>query len=292
MLRRFWFTLFLLSLLVALTACGQAQSQASKVTPTPTLDQSAQLFEQTVEAKASAVVTITPTPGNTQGYQPVQPLLAKVVSNGPVDVTGDQSVPDAALNAANQILQAMLQHRPDIAATLRQNGTFTVVSSRNEHICDLPYFSQYGSSLCQQYGEGGAGGTLDHPITACDEKNLLAEPDDPYQRGRGAFSQDICVHELAHTIMNVGLSQADRDRIIARYQAAKQEGRWAAGDYDMSNEFEFWAVMSQFYFRAGPSSTYSPTFTHVANGPDALKQYDPATFALLDSIYQGSTNLQ
>lgn len=263
MLRRFWYLLFLLSFLVALTACGEPQ-----------------------------VVTITPTPSNTQGYQPFQPLLAKVVTNGPVDVTGDQSVPDAALSAANKILQAMLQHRPDIVTTLRNEGTFTVVASRNEHICDLPYFSQYGSSLCQQYGEGGAGGTLDHPITACDEKNLLAEPDDLYQRGRGVFSQNICVHELAHTIMNVGLSQTDRDRIISRYQVAKQEGLWAAGDYAMTNEFEFWAVMSQFYFWAGPNSTYSPTFTHVANGPDALKQYDPATFALIDSIYRGSTNLQ
>lgn len=292
MFRRFWYLLFLLCFLVVVTACGEAQSGGSKMTPTPTLDQSSQLFKQTVEAKASSVVTITPTPGNTQGYQPFQPLLAKVVTNGPVDVTGDQLVPDAALSAANKILQAMLQHRPDIVAALRNDGTFTVVASRNEHICDLPYFSQYGSSLCQQYGEGGAGGTFEHPITACDEKNLLAEPDDPYQRGRGAFSQNICVHELAHTIMNVGLSQTDRDRILARYQAAKQEGLWAAGDYAMTDGMEFWAVMSQFYFSAGPNSTYSPAFTHVANGPDALKQYDPATFALIDSIYQGSTNLQ
>jgi hypothetical protein len=55
---------------------------------------------------------------------------------------------------------------------------------------------------------------------------------------------------------------------------------------------EFWAVMSQFYFWAGPNSTYSPTFTHVANGPDALQQYDPVTFALIDGISQGSANRQ
>jgi hypothetical protein len=60
----------------------------------------------------------------------------------------------------------------------------------------------------------------------------------------------------------------------------------------MSNSMEFWAVMSQFYFWAGPNSTYSPTFTHVANGPDALQQYDPVTFALIDGISQGSANLQ
>ena len=231
-----------------------------------------------------------PTPRHILKYQPFQPLLAKVVANGPVYVTGDQSVPDAALNAANKILQAMLQHRPDIAAILRQYGAFTIVSSRTERICDLPYFSQYNSYLCQLYGEGGAGGVTEHPITACDEKNLLAEPGDAYQRGKDTLGQNICVHELAHTIMNVGLSQTDRGLILARYLAARQEGLWT-GDYAMTNEQEFWAVMSQFYFSAGPGSAYTPAFNHVANGPDALKQYDPATYALLNSIYQGSSNL-
>jgi hypothetical protein len=92
--------------------------------------------------------------------------------------------------------------------------------------------------------------------------------------------------------MDVGLSQADRDRIYQRYRAAMREGLWRKGDYDMSNEMEFWAVMSQFYFWAGPGKPYSPTFTYVANGPDTLKHYDPATFALLDSIYKGSARLQ
>jgi hypothetical protein len=283
------FVAMLLGLMVVLTACGSTQTGTSLITPTATV-QTPDAFIQTVQARASQVA---PTPTATTGsYRPFQPLLAKVVMNGPVDVTGDQSVPDAALNAANAILTDMLQHRPDIVAALRRDGTLTVVASRNESICDLPYFSGYNSSLCQKYGEGGAGGTPDHPVTACDEKNLLAEPDDPYQRGKSPYSQDICVHELAHTIMDVGLTQADRDRIEQRFLAARQEGRWGMGDYAMSNALEFWAVMSQFYFSAGPGKPYSPTFTQVANGPDALKQYDPATFALLDSIYQGSTNLQ
>lgn len=219
--------------------------------------------------------------------------MKKVVAVGPVYVTGDASVPDSALKAAGLILATMLQHRPDIGVTLRTFGAFTAVSSRSERICDLPYFSQYSASLCSQYGEGGAGGTLDNPVTACDEKNLLAEPDDPYQRydhSQGSFSQNICVHELAHTIMDVGLSQADRDRIQARFLAAQQEGLWK-GDYAMTDDLEFWAVTSQFYFWAGPESTYS-AFHHIPNGPEALKRYDPATFALLDSIYHGSANLR
>lgn len=139
--------------------------------------------------------------------------------------------------------------------------------------------------------QGGAGGTLARPITACSERNLLKEPDDPYERSSSPVGQNICVHELAHTIMNVGLTQKDLNRIHARYLAAMQEGRWK-GDFALTNDQEFWAVMSQFYFVAGPNQPYAPAVNHVANGPEALQRYDPATFALLDSIYQGSVDLR
>jgi hypothetical protein len=220
---------------------------------------------------------------------PFEPLLAKVVTDGPLYVTGDSTVPDAALAAAGTILGTMLRHRSDIIETLRLHGTFTVVGPRDKPICAIPYFVGVPASDCAHYGYGGAGGILDHPITACGERNLLKEPDDPYQRGQGPYSQDICVEELGHTIMNVGVTADELARINQRYAAAHQQGLWS-GDYADTNAMEFWAVMSQFYFWAGPSATYS-AFHHVANGPQALKAYDPETFALLDSIYRGSANL-
>jgi hypothetical protein len=97
------------------------------------------------------------------------------------------------------------------------------------------------------------------------------------------------VHELARTIMNNGLTADDLARIDQRFTDVQQQGLWS-GDYAATNSMEFWAVMSQFYFWAGPSATYS-AFHHIANGPQALKAYDPQTFALLDSIYRGSANL-
>ncbi len=259
----------------------------STATPTLTLSPTSRV-NPTLSPTSGVKPTLSPT-SKVLTYTPFAPLLAKVLATGAVYVTGDQAVPEAALTAANTYLEDMLQHRPDIIVTLRQNGTFTVVASRTQHICDLSYFKNLSSSDCAAYGEGGAGGTASSPITACDEQNLLAESSDPYQRG-GYYSQNICVHELAHTIMDVGLPQADIGRIVARFQAAKQQGLWT-GDYAMTNEFEFWAVMSQFYFCAGPNHTYSTAFNHVANCPNTLKQYDPATFALLDSIYKGSTDL-
>jgi hypothetical protein len=203
---------------------------------------------------------LLPTATSTPNYQPFEPLLAKWVAVGPVYVTGDQDVPDAALKLAGVLLDAMLRHRPDIGTRLRMHGAFTVVVAHNQNLCDLPYFSYYTTSQCSTLGERGAGGTLALPITACTERNLLAEPGDPYERGRSPLSQNGCVHELAHAIMNIGLTQADRNRIHMRYLEALHEDRWT-GDYALTNDQEFWAVMSQFYFWAGPTMPYAPHST-------------------------------
>jgi hypothetical protein len=271
-------------LILAIAACGGTRSAV----PSPTATASATPFPSSTPIQ----ITIPSSDDSTPAYVPFQPLLAKIAGVGPVYVTADRTVPDAALIDAGKTLSVMLRHRPDIAVQLRVYGAFTVVASRNETICDLSYFSQYRGQpgLCTQFGEGGAGGVMGNPITACDERNLLEEPDDPYSRGTALVGQNICVHELAHTIMNVGLTVSDVSRIDEQYRAAKASGLWT-GDYAMTNAMEFWAVMSQFYFHAGPSASYS-AFHHIANGPTALKRYDPATFALLDSIYQGSTDLQ
>lgn len=228
----------------------------------------------------------------TPAYRPAFDLLSQVVDVGPVYVTGDASVPRAALVEAGRILATMLAHRPDIGAVLRAHGVFTVVASRSERICDLPYFAHVSAYACAAYGQGGAGGTLSSPLTACSEKNLLGESDDPYgrdDRSPGSVSQNVCVHELAHTIM-IGLSQADVARITDRYHAVEHT-LWR-GDYAGTNALEFWAVMSQFYFGAGPEHTYALEFYHIPNGADALRRYDPATWSLLDSIYRGSANLR
>jgi hypothetical protein len=122
--------------------------------------------------------------------------------------------------------------------------------------------------------------------------NLLATADDTGNlRYRGPYGQNACAHELGHLIMESGLTDADRSLITARYNAAKDSGLWDPKEYAMTNEREFWAVMTQFYFSACGSVPLPPLWVHVLDGPDALKQYDPETFQLVDSIYRGSANL-
>ena len=183
----------------------------------------------------------------------------------------------------------MLIHRLDLVAALRREGAFIAVAPLDKKICSLPYFSDESHPTCDRFGYGGA--TRVNPVTACGERNLLKEHDDPYLRGQGRYSQNICLHELAHMVMDVALDYQARQQIADRYVSAHAENLWK-GDYADTNPDEFWAVMSQFYFWAGPSAPYSEAFVHVANGPQALREYDPQTFALVDSVYQGSADLR
>lgn len=250
-------------------------------------------FHAVLQPTATSSPTLSPTATATPtglSYIPYQSLMAEVLKTGPVYVTADASVPMAALNDAAIMLATMLRHRPDVITILDDEGAIIAIFGRTETVCSLPYFSIFhGTDVCTSRYAGGAGGTFSLPVTACSEKNVLKEPDDPYGRGTEPFGQNVCVHELAHTIMDVGLNEADRERIEARYEAAKSAGLWA-GDYAMTDSNEFFAEMSQAYFSAAPAVPID-TNHYGINGPASLKRYDPATFALIDSIYHGSSNL-
>jgi hypothetical protein len=239
-------------------------------------------------------VTPTPPPGATPAYATWKPLQVQVTAVGPLYSTGGPNVTPAALTAAGATLDAMLRHRPDVAATLRAHGVFTIVLNHDQHVCDSPYFASFPASFCAR-SLWSNGGVPALPVTVCSERNLLAEPDDTYGRGSKPWGQNICAHELAHTIMNIGLTQTERDRIVARFHAVQATTLYT-GDYAMANEFEFWAVMSQCYFSAapmaGPNGDFQQVIDHHVNGPDGLKRYDPETFALLDAIYGGPADLR
>jgi hypothetical protein len=119
---------------------------------------------------------------------------------------------------------------------------------------------------------------------------VLKQADDPFGRGIRADGENVCVHDLAHTIMNVGLTSAERLAIQKRFEEALREGLWDR-DFALTNADEFFAEMSQTYFCANPEV---PTFlhTHGINCAAELQAYDPVTFSLIDGIYRGSAELR
>ena len=76
----------------------------------------------------------------------------------------------------------------------------------------------------------------------CAEENLLALPSDRHKDHR-----DIATHEFAHVIHRHGVDAAYGKRITAAYARAKADGLWRTA-YAMTNEQEFFAELSMWYF--------------------------------------------
>lgn len=223
-------------------------------------------------------------------YQPYRQLMPQVADQGPLLTTSSEEVPLQALIEAASFMATMLELRPDVVATLQEAGALTAVFGRMQNVCDLPYFEDLeGSAVCDD-AAGGLGGVPGRPATACSEKNLLKQQDDPFGRGTRADGENVCVHELAHTIMNVGLSDGERNAIVARYNEAIEENRWD-GDFALANADEFFAEMTQVYFCANPE-VMTFNHNHGVNCADELQAFDPATHALIENIYIAPSDLR
>ena len=223
-------------------------------------------------------------------YTTYKPLMALVSTVGPVCVTGSSRVPPLALDEAGRMLQTMLANRSDIGSQLRRVGALTAIFGRIENVCDLPYFSDLaGSASCQAEG-GLAGAAPDRPATACSEKNVLKQGDDPFGRGSRADGENVCVHELAHTVMNVGLSNRERREIESRFNAGDTKELWR-GDFSLENAHEFFAEMTQAYFCANPEV---PSYLHTRgiNCAGELQDYDRATYDLIHGIFRGAADIR
>ena len=266
---------------VATSVPPTATSAPPAATPVPPIETP----RPTATPEPSATTTATPF----EDYAPYRPLMDEVVFLGPLYTTSATEVPVAALEHAGTMLSIMLRHRPDVVETLQAAGALTAVFGRSQSVCDLPYFSDLkGTRTCQE--PGGLGGVPGRPATACSEKNVLKQPDDPFGRGTRTDGENVCAHELAHTIMNVGLTDEERLAIRKRFEAALQEGLWK-GDFALENADEFFAEMSQTYFCANPEVS-AFLHTHGINCAEELQAYDPSTFSLIDGIYREFADLR
>ena len=115
-------------------------------------------------------------------------------------------------------------------------------------------------------------------LTSCGEENLLRLPKDKYS------GRDICVHEFAHNIRQLGVSRSVAALFNKQYEQSLAKGRWK-GAYSGTNPDEFFAELSMWYF--GTHGDLKMEGPKPADGPEGLKRYDPEAFALLDDFYQG-----
>jgi hypothetical protein len=201
---------------------------------------------------------------------------ARAVGGIPV-VASARVQPEALLEAA-WLIDKMLAERPDVAAAIGRSPVRFVVMAHDEFTTDVPEHSDLEPRDYWDRRARGLGATLQRPATSCGEENLLCFAGDPYA------TENILIHELAHTIHEIGLAQVDptfQKRLDAAFAAASEQRRWD-GTYARTNASEYWAEGVQSWFSCNRTNDreHGPV-----NSPAAVREHDSPLAVLLEEVF-------
>jgi hypothetical protein len=217
----------------------------------------------------AAVASILDAAPRSAASPPPNFYTQSVEVNG-VTIRGSSKVDKATMETVKARVAKMLANAPTITANFKAAKMELHVFARSEKITDLPEYAAFAQAATvddNSFEHRFHGGKPTGTSVACSEENVMRDKSDPYPN-----DYDVCTHELAHSVLEIGVDPAARLKVIARYHAALGEGLYD-GVYAGSSFNEFFAEASAHYFG------YSG---------GGLQKSDPTTFALLDSLYGGS----
>ena len=267
-------------------SCFGAQAQNVPVSAPPPL----------VAGYAQAMITA---PSSTMG---VDSFYKKYTDAFGIPIVSSGKVPDDALLMARDIVNYMLMKRMDVRTALINHKARVLVMAQTEMETDLPERHDWKKPTKEDRrltpGErenydkpGGIASMSDREywnkrargmggnVTSCAEENLLGYPGTRY------YGENILVHEFSHNIMGA-LRTADTAlyrSILVAYDAAKLKGLYK-GQYAINTVAEYWAEGTQWWFWSNIEFYDGDTRIQT---PDDLKAYDPALYAILESVYAG-----
>lgn len=228
---------------------------------------------------AGEPLTATAVPAAERQRLSLSPVYTQYVrAAGGIPVVASDRVQPEALAEAAWLIDVMLAKRPDVAAAIGRSPVRFVVMAHDERTTDVPEHSDLEPRDYWDRRARGLGATLERPATSCGEENLLCFAGDPYA------TENILIHEFAHTIHQIGLAQVDptfETRLRAAFADAERTGRWT-GTYARENPAEYWAE--------GVQSWYGCNRTHdrehgAVNSPAAVAEHDPPLAALLTEVF-------
>lgn len=228
----------------------------------------------------------------------LDPFYRQHLDAGGIPVVASERVPSAALEAARDIVTAMLAHRRDIRSDLVGRRVRVAVIGLEEGTMDLPEYRHWQKperddprlTACErdeydiriaplsraQYWNARTRGTGGNPVSVGAE-NLLARPNTRF------FGENILVHEFSHAVL-ASARRVDPElyrRLGSAFASATAGGKWR-GDYAAVNVDEYWAEGTQFWFETNMISRLDDGTILSA---DDLRRYDPALAGLLEEVY-------
>jgi hypothetical protein len=235
----------------------------------------------------------------------IDPYYTKFTWAREFTVVGRQAS-DEALLQANDTIRKMFAYRHDILKAIIADGVKLVVLGPQEKISDLPG--------CKDKNLDHTARFLDYTpqvkLLVVDQQNVLAGPQDPYAGGcqvirvfAKAFyhvtatrpvdpnwdkrGRDVQQYEMRVQRMDVRFDE----RLKELHAKALSAGKWK-GTPAIQNRIEYWAEGVLAYFDAAGRGMTPTDAEHPIATREALKQYDPDLFALVDETmaYKGKVD--
>ena len=208
----------------------------------------------------------------------LKPFYKKYVSAGGIPIISSAKVSDYALLEAAYLVDRMLADRPDLARAIAGNKVRVSIMAVDEFTSDVPEHSDLKPAGFWDRRARGLGATPHRPATSCGEENLLRYAGDPYR------TENILIHEFAHSIHHMGLNTVDKtfDKRLAQvYRKAMAKGLWK-GKYASNNRAEYWAEAVQSWFDTNRPPDHD--HNHV-DTREELKTYDPDVARLVAEVF-------
>lgn len=208
----------------------------------------------------------------------LDPFYRKHLSVNGFPVVSSEKVSDYALLEAGFLIEKMLSHRPDILEAITAAGVRFAIMAPDEFTTDIPEHSDHTPPEYWDKRARGLGSTTKRPAVSCGEENLLCYPGDPYG------TENIFIHEFAHTIHHQGLAAVDpgfQKRLEKVFGRARIEGLWK-GKYAGKNPAEYWAEGVQSWFDTNREDDHD--HNHV-DTREELREYDPRLAKLVEEVF-------
>ena len=215
-----------------------------------------------------------PPPATVRDFFQLDPFYQQWINVKGLPILASAKVSPYAVKEAAYLISQMIGHRQDILQAMAENGVRFSVIAYNELTTHIPEYSHLRPSFFYNLRNRGTGGQ----VPTCGEENLLNYADDPY------WTENVLIHEFAHTLHNIGLHKVDPsfdNRLRIAYEASLEAGLWQ-GTYAATNRDEYWAEGTQSWFNSNEEN--GRLHNHV-NTRVELKDYDPNLAALLIEIY-------
>jgi alpha-glucosidase len=216
----------------------------------------------------------------------LHPFYKKYMNVNGIHICSSDKVPDSCFHAAQITFDALTRMLPShVMESLTKRGARVTIMAKDEMTTDVPEHAYLARDKKTDWNKRarGLGGTLWLPLSSCAEENIMAYPNDRYR------SEDITIHEFAHTIHNVGIAPAEpgfNDELKAALDSALAEGKYK-NVYAANNIEEYFAEGVQTWFDVNTeSSERDGNGVHnMVNTREELKRYDPRLYRILSRYF-------